>query len=195
MTLFDHTVLVLVGFSVLLGVIRGITREVIALASWLVAFLMASVYGGEAAPLLAQQIPDESWRVLAAFIAVFFVVLIVMNVIAFEGLVKVCNLAGVCVLIKAGQMTSVRNGDNSAPAPPTQAALDLLVATTTDTNVGAPSGAAGAAAGAGHLGVLGTVGIVAGAVGVGLGVGLSRGGGTPVQRGCKNPNPQTGLCP
>src|SRR5208282_1075699 len=26
-----------------------------------------------------------------------------MNVITFEGLVKVCNLAGVCVLIKAGQ--------------------------------------------------------------------------------------------
>src|SRR5882724_7674803 len=46
----------------------------------------------------------------------------VMNVIAFEGLVKVCNLAGVCVLVKAGQMTNVRNGDNSAPAPPTQAA-------------------------------------------------------------------------
>ncbi len=116
-----------------------------------------------------------------------------MNVIVFEGLVKVCNLAGVCVLVKAGQMTSVRNGDNSAPVPPTQAALDLLVATTNDTNVGAPSGAAGAA-GAGHLGVLGTVGIVAGAVGVGLGVGLSRGGNSTQQRGCK-PNPQTGLCP
>src|SRR2546430_8904571 len=36
-----------------------------------------------------------------------------MNVIAFEGLVKVCNLAGVCVLVKAGQMTSVRSGDRS----------------------------------------------------------------------------------
>src|SRR5256885_13328541 len=36
-----------------------------------------------------------------------------MNVITFEGLVKVCNLAGVCVLVKAGQMTSVRSGDNS----------------------------------------------------------------------------------
>ncbi len=82
MTLFDHAVLTITGFSVLLGVIRGLTREVIALASWAVAFLVASVYGGEVAPLLARQIPDESWRVLAAFVAVFFVVLIVMNVIA-----------------------------------------------------------------------------------------------------------------
>src|SRR2546427_10047242 len=40
-----------------------------------------------------------------------------MNVITFEGLVKVCNLAGVCVLVKAGQMTSVRSGDNSGPLP------------------------------------------------------------------------------
>ena len=81
MTLFDHAVLTLIGFSVLLGVIRGFAREVIALASWAVAIVVASVYSGEAAPLLARQIPDESWRVLAAFVAVFFVVLIVMSVI------------------------------------------------------------------------------------------------------------------
>ena len=81
MTLFDHAVLTLIGFSVLLGVIRGFAREVIALASWAVAIIVASVYGGEAAPLLARQIPDESWRVLAAFVAIFFVVLIVMSVI------------------------------------------------------------------------------------------------------------------
>lgn len=60
-----------------------------------------------------------------------------MNVIVFEGLVKVCNLAGVCVMAKAGQMTSVRSGDNSAPLPPQQATLDLLVASGSDTDPGA----------------------------------------------------------
>lgn len=110
-----------------------------------------------------------------------------MNVIVFEGLVKVCNLAGVCVLVKAGQMTSVRSGDNSGPLPPQQATLDLLVASSKDTDPGAPAGASAAGAGA-HLGVWGTLGIVAGAVGVGLGVGLTRGGGRNVQRipGCIN---------
>src|SRR5213080_3401700 len=99
-----------------------------------------------------------------------------MNVIVFEGLVKVCNLAGACVLAKAGQMTSVRNGDNSGPLPPQQATLDLLVASTNDTNAGAGAGSGAAAAGAGaHLGVWGTVGIVVGAVGAGLGIGLTRG--------------------
>src|SRR5438874_1740925 len=109
-----------------------------------------------------------------------------MKVIAFEGLVKVCNLSGVCVLVKAGQMTSVRSGDNSGPLPPQPATLDLLVASSKDTDPGAPSGMPGVGP---HLGVWGTVGIVAGAVGVGLGVGLTRGGGgTRVvgKGGCQN---------
>src|SRR5260370_8469374 len=62
-----------------------------------------------------------------------------MNVIAFEGLVKVCNLAGVCVLVKAGQMTSVRSEDNSGPLPPQQATLDVLVPSSKDTAPGALS--------------------------------------------------------
>jgi len=109
-----------------------------------------------------------------------------MNVFTFEGLVKVCNLGGVCVLVKAGQMTSVRNGDNSGPLPPQQATLDLLVATSKDTDPGATSSVPGAGP---HLGVWGTIGIVAGAVGVGLGVGLTR-GGTPVQKDCSPNNPK-----
>src|SRR5437899_9452017 len=98
-----------------------------------------------------------------------------MNVIAFEGLVKVCNLAGVCVLVKAGQMTSVRSGDNSGPLPTQQATLDLLVASGKDTDPGVPTGVVGAGV---QLGVWRTEGIVAGAVGVGLGVGLTRSNGT-----------------
>ena len=82
MTLFDYAVLAIAGFSVLLGVIRGFVREVIALASWVVAFVTASAYGGDVAPLLAQQIPDENWRVLAAVAAIFSVVLVVMNIVA-----------------------------------------------------------------------------------------------------------------
>src|SRR4029077_5249838 len=59
-----------------------------------------------------------------------------MNVIVFEGLVKVCNLAGVCVLVKAGQMTNVRSNDSTGPQAPTQASLDLLVDAGTTTDVG-----------------------------------------------------------
>jgi len=108
-----------------------------------------------------------------------------MNVIVFEGFVKVCNLAGVCVIVKAGQMTNVRNGDNAGPTPPVQAPLDLLVATSKDTDSGAPTIGTGVGP---HLGVWWTVVIVAGAVGTGLGVGLTRPGRT-VAKGCGPNNP------
>jgi hypothetical protein len=55
-----------------------------------------------------------------------------MNVVVFEGFVRVCNLAGQCVVLKPGQMTSVRNGDNSPPTT-VQAPLSLLTGATTDT--------------------------------------------------------------
>jgi hypothetical protein len=58
-----------------------------------------------------------------------------MNVIVFEGLVKVCNLAGVCVIVKAGQMTNVRSNDSAGPQTPVQASLDLLTDAGTTTNV------------------------------------------------------------
>jgi membrane protein required for colicin V production len=82
MTLLDYAVLTLTGFSVLLGAFRGLVREVISLAGWAVAFVVAGAYGGDVAPLLARQIPDESWRALAAVVVVFFATLIVMSVIA-----------------------------------------------------------------------------------------------------------------
>jgi hypothetical protein len=113
------------------------------------------------------------------------------NVIAFEGMVKVCNLAGVCVLIKAGQMTSVRTNDNSGPLPPQQATLDLLMAAGKDTNAGAPSGLTGAGT---HTGVWTTIGILTGAVGVGLGIGLTRGGGGRVATPPKGCPPGTATC-
>jgi hypothetical protein len=64
-----------------------------------------------------------------------------MNVIVFEGLVRVCNLAGVCVVVKPGQISSVRSGDNSAPLAPAQATLDVLTEAVQSTDVGGPPGA------------------------------------------------------
>lgn len=63
----------------------------------------------------------------------------VMTVIVFEGLVRVCNLAGVCVVVKAGQMTTVRNGDSSSPVV-NQAALSALTDAIGSTNLEGPSG-------------------------------------------------------
>jgi FecR protein len=63
-----------------------------------------------------------------------------MNVIVFEGIVRVCNLAGVCVEVKAGQMTNVRTNDSAGPQPPVQATLDVLMAAGSGTDVGGAPG-------------------------------------------------------
>ena len=63
-----------------------------------------------------------------------------MNVVVFEGLVKVCNLAGVCVTAKAGQLTNVRSNDSTGPQAPTQASLDVLVDAGTTTDAGGKVG-------------------------------------------------------
>jgi hypothetical protein len=62
-----------------------------------------------------------------------------MNVIVFEGQVRVCNLAGVCVMVKPGQMTTLRNGDTSSPVV-TQATLSLLTDAINSTNLEASNG-------------------------------------------------------
>jgi hypothetical protein len=68
----------------------------------------------------------------------------VMNVIVFEGFVKVCNLAGQCVVLKPGQMTTVRTGDNSAPPAVVQAPQSLLTSATTETDSGGSLGSVAA---------------------------------------------------
>jgi hypothetical protein len=62
-----------------------------------------------------------------------------MTVIVFDGLVRVCNLAGVCVIVKPGQMTNVRNGDSSSPLV-TQATLSTLTDAISSTNLEGESG-------------------------------------------------------
>jgi len=82
MTLFDYTVLTIIGLSVLFGVVRGFVREVIALAGWAVAFLAASMFSADFADVLVKQIADDSWRVLASFASLFMATLIAMSIVA-----------------------------------------------------------------------------------------------------------------
>ena len=82
MTFFDIAVLVIVGLSVLLSLIRGFVREVLALAAWVVAFLAANVLTGELVPWMPDSISTEELKYLAAFVLVFVVVLVVVSVLA-----------------------------------------------------------------------------------------------------------------
>ena len=82
MTGFDYAVLAIVGISVLLSIIHGFVRELLALASWIVAFIAAQLFAADAARLLPAAITSGSGRLLAAFLAVFLVVLLAMTLAA-----------------------------------------------------------------------------------------------------------------
>lgn len=82
MTVFDYAVLFIVGLSILLSVIRGLVREILALLAWVVAFVAANLFGGKLAALLPAEIPGEELRLLAGFVGIFFVVLLLMSLMA-----------------------------------------------------------------------------------------------------------------
>lgn len=82
MTGFDYAVLAIVGVSVLLSIMRGFVREVLALISWVAAFIVARLYALELVPLLPEAIPNEELKMLAAFLIVFLTTLLLCSLLA-----------------------------------------------------------------------------------------------------------------
>ena len=94
MTLFDYAVLGIVGASVVLSVLRGFVREVLALAGWVIAFFAATLLSGTVAGWMTGTIANESTRALTAFAVVFLVTLLAMGLLAMavSGLMKKAGL-------------------------------------------------------------------------------------------------------
>ncbi|MEY3747766.1 MAG: hypothetical protein RL194_1225 [Pseudomonadota bacterium] len=82
MTGFDYVVLGIVGLSVLLSIMRGFVREILALASWVIAFIVARLYATDLIPLLPEAIPNDALKMLAAFLIVFLTTLLLCSLLA-----------------------------------------------------------------------------------------------------------------
>lgn len=80
MTAFDYAVLTVIGASVLVGLWRGVVSEILALAAWIVAFLVARDQASQVANWLAGQIAEPGIRLAAAYGLVFVGVLIVFAI-------------------------------------------------------------------------------------------------------------------
>jgi len=100
MTWLDYAVLGVVGLSVLWGVWRGLVRELISLAGWVIAFLAANLFAGPLAERLPQAIPSPELRLLAAFIGIFLVSLVISTLLALL-LSKLARAAGLGGLDRA----------------------------------------------------------------------------------------------
>jgi len=93
-TVFDYAMLGILGLSVLISVWRGAVRELLALASWVIAFLVAQAYAGTVATLMPAAIPSPALRVLAGFLVVFLTVLLLVAItsLAISQLVRAAGL-------------------------------------------------------------------------------------------------------
>jgi membrane protein required for colicin V production len=79
MTAFDYAALSVVLASALLGLWRGVVSEMLALAAWVVAFLVARAEALMVANWLTGQIADPGLRLVAAYVLVFVGVLLVFG--------------------------------------------------------------------------------------------------------------------
>lgn len=82
MTWFDLIILGILLVSTGLGVMRGLVREVFSLVLWVAGLWLASKLAGGAAVLFSPFIDTPSLRSIAAFIAVFLVIVISGNLLA-----------------------------------------------------------------------------------------------------------------
>jgi membrane protein required for colicin V production len=94
MTSFDYAVLLIIGISIVVSMMRGAVRELLAIAGWLAAIYIAKTYSTQLLPLLPADIPTEPLKLLAANVILFFGVLLISSLlcIALSSLIKKIGL-------------------------------------------------------------------------------------------------------
>ena len=68
MTLFDYVVLAILLASIVVSVLRGLVREILSLIGWIAAFVVASMFAGDMANLLAPTLDPRGLGLIAGFL-------------------------------------------------------------------------------------------------------------------------------
>ncbi len=79
----DYVILAVFAVSVLIGLLRGFTREVLGAVGWLLAFIVAFTFTHAVGEWLTPHIATPSVRRAAAFAGLFLSVLLLSSVITF----------------------------------------------------------------------------------------------------------------
>lgn len=69
MTGFDYAVFIIIGFSIMLSLMRGFTQEVLSLLAWFVAFWCATEYADQVVVLLPPHFDPET-NIIVAFVSI-----------------------------------------------------------------------------------------------------------------------------
>ena len=80
MTWLDYALIAVVGISALVGIWRGLVREVFALAGWIAAIAVAMLFAGEAAGLIPSGFATPLVRTVIAFSVLFLVILMAVSI-------------------------------------------------------------------------------------------------------------------
>lgn len=82
MSYIDVAIIAIVLLSSIIGIVRGFVREVLSLVSWVAAFYIAGYFHKDLLPHLSF-ISPEVFRVIAAFLLVFLIVIICFSLFNF----------------------------------------------------------------------------------------------------------------
>ena len=80
--MFDYLVIFVLAASVVVSMVRGLIKEVLSLAGWVIAFVVANAYAAWLATMLPAVVPGEVLRLILAFIALFVGVKILTGLLA-----------------------------------------------------------------------------------------------------------------
>ena len=94
MSLVDIAIVAVILISLSVGISRGFVREILSLASWVVALWAAYVYVGVGEALLAPYIAPPPLRAVASFVVIFVLALIVASLLG-RLLIRLQPLGGI----------------------------------------------------------------------------------------------------
>lgn len=80
-TILDLVVLGVIAISALLASVRGFTREVLAIVSWITAAAVAWFFHPQLLPLAQQYVPNKTLALVAAIAVLFLATLVIVSII------------------------------------------------------------------------------------------------------------------
>ncbi len=95
MTIFDYLVIFVLICSIVISTLRGLLKEILSLAGWVVALMVANLYGDALAQMLPTIIPGSVTRLIVAFLALFIGVRLLMALLtmALDSIIKATGLS------------------------------------------------------------------------------------------------------
>jgi len=96
LTSFDYIVIAIIALCVVVSMMRGAVKEMLAILGWVVAFYVAKAYSSMLAAFLPEGIPTEALKTLIAFLILLIAVLFISGLvaIAISGMISKVGLGG-----------------------------------------------------------------------------------------------------